>query len=121
MTDDSSVWPPENVDLRNGTSIIELLIQEHTKKHPATVDKTRFFQNCQHERQSDVRYVAEMKKLYEQNGIANMSGEEILCYHVLRGFKTSTIRDNVLKNVKAKDSQITMEIIDTVLEFSFNL
>jgi hypothetical protein len=35
--------------------------------------------------QSDQRFVAEMRRLYDQNNIAGMTGEEILAYHVMKG------------------------------------
>ena len=112
ITKETSVWPAPNEEDRNGTSITELLATEHEKKHPTTVDRSTFFNYFQHEKQSDLRYVAEMRRLYEQNAIDKMSGDQILAYHVMKGLRNKEVKKSILKEVKAKDTLIDMDVIE---------
>lgn len=112
ITPETDVWPPEEVANRNGTSIMELLRKQHVKKHPQTIDRSKFFDYKQLEKQSDQGYIAEMRRLYDQNNIDKMSSEEILAYHVMKGLSNIKVKEAVLKEVKADDSIIDMDKIE---------
>ena len=72
--------PVENLDLANAPLIkISCL---HVKKHQQTIDRSKFFGYKQTEKQSDQRFVAEIRRLYDQINIHEMSGKEILAYQV---------------------------------------
>ena len=109
ITDETHIWPSQD---KNGTSVIELLTAEHVKKHPQTIDRSKFFNYVQGDKQNDLRYIAEMRKLFDQNKIDDMNGQQILAYHVLKGLKNMEVKKSVLKEVKANDSEITMDMIE---------
>ena len=109
ITDETHIWPSQD---RNGTSVIELLTAEQVKKHPQTIDRWKFFNYVQGDKQNDLRYIAEMRKLFDQNKIDDMNGQQILAYHVLKGLKNMEVKKSVLKEVKANDSEITMDMIE---------
>ena len=115
ITPETDVWPPVDVANRNGTSIMELLRKQHVKKHPQTIDRSKFFDYKQSEKQSDQRYVAEMRRLYDQNTIGEMSGDELLAYHVMKGLSNIKVKEAVLKEVKANDSIIDMDKIQEAI------
>ena len=121
ITPETDVWPPEDVANRNGTSVMELLRKQHVKKHPQTIDRSKFFDYKQSEKQSDQRYVAEMRRLYDQNTIGEMSGDEILAYHVMKGLSNIKVKEAVLKEVKANDSIIDMDKIQEAINVQASL
>ena len=93
ITKETKFWPPENPEARDGTSCMELLMAKHAAQHPPTIDKGQFFDCRQKEKQSDEKYVAEMRNLYEQNGIAQMSGEELLAFQVMKGLTNDKLKE----------------------------
>ena len=121
ITPETDIWPPDEVENRNGTSIMELLRQQHVKKHPQTIDRSKFFDYRQGEKQSDQRYIAEMRRLYDQNNIHEMSGEEILAYQVMKGLSNIKVKESVLKEVKADDSIIDMDKIQEAVNIQASL
>ena len=121
ITPETDVWPPTDETLRNGTSVMELLRKQHVKKHPQTIDRSKFFDYVQQEKQSDQRYFAEMRRLYEQNNIHEMSGDEILAYHVMRGLSNIKVKEAVLKDVKSDDSVIDMDKIQEAINVQASL
>lgn len=121
ITPETNVWPPDDIAIRNGTSIMELLRIQHVKKHPQTIDRSKFFDYKQAEKQSDQRFIAEMRRLYDQNNIDQMSGEEILAYHVMKGLSNIKVKEAVLKEVKANDSIIDMDKIQEAVNVQASL
>ena len=121
ITPETDVWPPEDVANRNGTSVMELLRKQHVKKHPQTIDRSKFFDYKQSEKQSDQRYIAEMRRLFDQNTIGEMSGDEILAYHVMKGLSNIKVKEAVLKDVKANDSIIDMDKIQEAINVQASL
>ena len=111
ITKETKFWPPEDPEARDGTSCMELLMAKHAAQHPPTIDKGQFFDCRQKEKQSDEKYVAEMRNLYEQNGIAQMSGEELLAFQVMKGLTNDKLKEYVVKEVKAKGTAIDMDAI----------
>ena len=121
ITKETKFWPPEDPDARDGTSCMELLMAKHAAQHPPTIDKGQFFDCRQKEKQSDEKYVAEMRNLYEQNGIAQMSGEELLAFQVMKGLTNDKLKEYVVKEVKAKGTSIDMDIIQDAVSVQQSL
>lgn len=121
ITSETDVWPPDDVENQNGTSVIELLTKQHVLKHPQTIDRSKFFDYTQTDKQSDQRYVAEMRRLFDQNNIAGMTGDEILAYHVMKGLSNVKVKEAVLKEVKANDSIIDMDQIQEAINIQASL
>ena len=121
ITKETKVWPPEDPDAWDGTSCMELLMAKHAAHHPATIDKGQFFDNRQKERQSDEKYVAEMRNLFEQNGIAQMSSDELLAFHVMKGLTNDKLKEYVVKEVKAKGTTIDMDMIQEAVSVQQSL
>ena len=121
ITKETKVWPPSDPEARDGTSCMELLMAKHAIHHPATIDKGQFFDNKQKEKQSDEKYVAEMRNLFEQNGIAEMSSDELLAFHVMKGLTSEKLKEHVVKEVKAKGTTIDMEMIQDAVSVQQSL
>ena len=111
ITKETKVWPPEDPEARDGTSCMELLMAKHAAHHPATIDKGQFFDNRQKEKQSDEKYVAEMRNLYDRNGIAQMSSDELLAFQVMKGLTNDKLKEYCVKEAKSRGINIDMDLI----------
>ena len=121
ITKETKVWPPEDPEARDGTSCMELLMAKHAAHHPATIDKGQFFDNRQKEKQSDEKYVAEMRNLYDRNGIAQMSSEELLAFHVMKGLTNDKLKEYCVKEAKSRGITIDMDLIQEAVSIQQSL
>ena len=44
-----------------------------------------------------------------------MSGDQILAYHVMKGLRNKEVKKSILKEVKAKDALIDMDVIEQAI------
>ena len=95
--------------------MIEMMEEINQSINPKWIDKSKFFDRVQGEKESNHRYVAEMKHLYVHHEVAKMSHEDILAYLMVKGFASSEVKKEIVKSVEGKSGTISLKEIESTI------
>ena len=115
MSEETEIFPPSDPANRTGATMIEMMEEINQSINPKLIDKSKFFDRVQGEKESNHRYMAEMKHLYVHHQIAKMSHEDILAYLMVKGFYSSETKKEIVKSVEGKSDTISLKDIQSTI------
>ena len=115
MCNETEIFPPTDPTLRTGASMIEMMMEINQAINPKLIDKSKFFDRVQGEKESNHKYLAEMKHLYIHHEIAKMPHEDILSYMMIKGFYSPETKKEIVKSVEGKSDTISVKDIESTI------
>ena len=115
ISDDTQIFPPKEEHLRTGATVMEMLREINESINPKLIDRSKFFDHVQSEKDSNHKYLAQMKQLFVHHEIDQMTPQDILAYLTIKGFRSPETKKEIAKNVKGDHGAISMKTIEDTI------